>query len=78
MLPVLLGDLAWLPWVPEVFSTGGGNTFSAEGRTHERCKDMTETGNRARKVSGTQGMAWQTDANIRVLTAEVAKNKQNL
>ena len=50
-----------LPWVPEVFLACGG-TFSvlAEGRSHERrgtghCKDLRETGNLARKVSGTQG-----------------------
>lgn len=69
-----------LPGYPgyQKFSAGGGKTFSAEGRTHERRKDMTETENIAWKVSGTQDMAWQSDANIRVLTAEVAKNKQYL
>ena len=49
-----------LPWVPEVFLACGGNfrcwpkpdTSSAVGRSY---KDLTETGNRARKVSGTQG-----------------------
>ena len=45
---------ALLPWVPEV--------FLACSRSHERrsaghYKDLTETGNRARKVSGTQGTA---------------------
>ena len=60
-----------LPWVPEVFLACGGNfrrgpkadTFSAVGRSREKSflfraghyKDLTETGNRARKVSGTQG-----------------------
>ena len=55
-----------IPWVPEVFLACGGNfrcwpkadTSSAVGRSHERAgyyKDLTETGNRARKVSGTQG-----------------------
>ena len=56
-----------LPWVPEVFLACGGNfrcwpkadTSSAVGRSHEfragHYKDLTETGNRARKVSGTQG-----------------------
>ena len=49
------------------------DTFSAVGRSHERrsrekkafraghYKDLTETGNRARKVSGTQGMGYATD-----------------
>jgi len=56
-----------LPWVSEGFLACGGNfrcwpkadTSSAVGRRHERrrshYKDLTETGNRARKVSGTQG-----------------------
>ena len=53
-----------LPWVPEVFLACGGNfrcwpkanTSSAVGRSREgHYKDLTETGNRARKVSGTQG-----------------------
>ena len=58
-----------LPWVPEVFLACGGNfrcwpkadTSSAVGRSREKnfraghYKDLTETGNRARKVSGTQG-----------------------
>ena len=46
-----------IPWAPEVFLAYGGNfrcwpkadTSSAVGRSH------TETGNSARKVSGTQG-----------------------
>ena len=60
--------LMWVPWVPEVFLACGGNfrcwpkadTSSAVGRSHERrhYKDLTETGNRTRKVSGTQGMMW--------------------
>ena len=49
-----------LPWVPEVFLSCSGNfrcwpkadTSSAAGHY----KDLTETGNRARKVSGTQGI----------------------
>ena len=41
----------------------------AEGRSHERrsaghYKDLTETGNRARKVSGTQGMAGSVSERI--------------
>ena len=58
-----------VPWVPEVFLACGENfrcwpkadTSSAVGRRHERrsreknYKDLTETGNRARKISGTQG-----------------------
>ena len=53
-----------LPWVPEVFLACGGNfrcwpkadTSSALGRSREgHYEDLTETGNRARKVSGTQG-----------------------
>ena len=58
-----------VPWVPEVFRACGGNfrcwpkadISSAVGRSHERqsreknYKDLTETGNRARKVSATQG-----------------------
>ena len=54
-------------WVPEVFLACGGNfrcwpkadTSSAVARSHERrshYKDLTETGNRARKVSDTQGI----------------------
>ena len=63
--------MCWLPWVPEVFLACGGNfrcwpkadTSSAVGRSREKnaflhYKDLTETGNRARKVSGTQG-TWQ-------------------
>ena len=57
-----------IPWVPEVFSRAQCDQFSAEGRTTSgeaarkrektrvRNKGLTETGNRARKVSGTQGM----------------------
>ena len=60
-----------LPWVPKVFLACGGNfrcwlkadTSSAVGRSREKkafraghYKDLTETGNRARKVSGTEGM----------------------
>ena len=65
--PALLFSV-FLPWVPEIFLACGGNfwcwpkadTSSAVGRSHERrsaghYKDLTETGNRARKVSGTQG-----------------------
>ena len=57
------------PWVPEVFLACGGNvrcwpkadTSSAVGRSREKNflrwsqKDLPEIGNRARKVSGTQG-----------------------
>ena len=54
---------SYLPWVPEVFLACSGNfrcwpkadTSSAVGRIHE---DLTETGNRARKVSGTQGNSY--------------------
>jgi len=38
-----------VPWVPEVFLACGGNFRTGH------YKDLTETGNRARKVSGTQG-----------------------
>ena len=46
-----------LPWVPEVFLACSGNFRcwpKAEAAGHY--KDLTETGNRARKVSGTQGI----------------------
>ena len=43
---------AFLPWVPEVFLACGGNFRAGH------YKDLTETGNRARKVSGTQGKAF--------------------
>ena len=54
-----LSESRTLPWVPQVFLACGVNfrclpkadTSSALGRS----KDLTETGNRARKVSGTQG-----------------------
>ena len=60
--PVFISPIAWnmLPWVPEVFLACGG-TFQcwpkAEATSGEagRYKDLTETGNYARKVSGTQG-----------------------
>ena len=66
-----------IPWVPEVFLAYGGNfrcwpkadTSSAVGRSHERrshYKDLTETGNRTRKVSGTQG----TKVTFRVFSVE--------
>ena len=42
----------FLPWVPEVFLACGWN-FRCWPKGHY--KDLTETGNRARKVSGTQG-----------------------
>ena len=50
-----------LSWIPEVFLAYGGNfrwwpkaeATSSEAASHY--KDLTETGNRARKVSGTQG-----------------------
>ena len=45
-----------LPWVPEVFLTCRGNLRcwpKAEAAGHY--KDLTETGNRTRKVSGTPG-----------------------
>ena len=38
-----------LPWVPEVFLACDGNFRAGH------YKDLTETGNRARNVSGTQG-----------------------
>ena len=41
-----------IPWVPEVFLACGGN-FRCRSKGHY--KDLTETGKRARKVSGTQG-----------------------
>ena len=45
-----------LPWLPEVFLACGGN-FRCWPKAFRagHCKDLTETGNRARKVSGTQG-----------------------
>ena len=45
---------ATLPWLPEVFLACGGN-FPKADTENSRYKDLTETGNRARKVSGTQG-----------------------
>ena len=66
-----------LPWVPEVFLACGGNfrcwpkanTSSAVGRSHERWvtikPNLTETGNRVRKVSGTQGTSvWDASENM--------------
>ena len=62
-----MGVASQLPWVPEVFLACGGNfrcrpksnTASAVGRRREKnvghFQDLTETGNRARKVYGTQG-----------------------
>ena len=47
---MLLGELIFLPWVPEVFLACGGNFCAGH------YKDLTETGNRARKVSGTRGI----------------------
>ena len=61
------GLLNTIPWVSEFFLVCDGNfrcwpkadTSSAVGRSHEfragHYKDLTETGNRAGKVSGTQG-----------------------
>ena len=40
-----------VPWVPEVFPACGRNFRCWPGHY----KDLTETGNRDRKVSGTQG-----------------------
>ena len=60
-----MGEKFVLPWVPEVFLACGGNfrcwpkadTSSAVGRS--------QTGNRARIVSGTQGkFVLQTERNI--------------
>ena len=49
-----------VPWVPEVFLACGGNLRcwpKAEATSGDAArKDLTETGNRARKVSGTQGI----------------------
>ena len=42
-----------VPWVAEVFSCAQCDQFSVEGLI--RNKGLTETGNCARKVSGTQG-----------------------
>ena len=71
--------MAGVPWVPEVFLACCGNfrcwpkadTSSVVGRSHERrrraghYKDLTETGNRARKVSGTQGrQVWRFRENL--------------
>ena len=50
-----------LPCVPEVFLACGGNfrcwpkAEATSGEAASHYKDLTETGNRARKVSGTQG-----------------------
>ena len=49
---------AELPWVPEVFLARGGITLFGRRSKRERRsrnKGLTETGNRVRKVSGTQG-----------------------
>ena len=66
----LLFSQAVIPWVPEAFLAYGGNfrcwpkadISSAEATSGEtfcagHYKDLTETGNRARKVPGTQGKA---------------------
>ena len=54
-----------LPWVPEVFLACSGNFRcwpKADASRPKMCRpsghytDLTETGNRARKVSGTQGI----------------------
>jgi len=50
-----------VPWVPEVFLACGGN-FRCWPKA-DTAEDLTETGNRARKVSGTQGTSsgeWST------------------
>ena len=46
-----------VPWVPKVFLACGGNfrCWPKAEATSGEAKDLTETGNRARKVSGTQG-----------------------
>ena len=71
----------YLPWVPEVFLACGGNfrcwpkadTSSAVGRSHEfragHYKDLTETGNRARKVSGTQGSYYSVKEHLFVCSS---------
>ena len=57
-------DSGSLPWVPEVFLARGGNfrcwpkadtssAVEAARKNSGHYKDLTETGNRARKVSGT-------------------------
>ena len=50
----------WVPWVPEVFLAHGGNfrCWPKAEAARKNYKDLTETGNRARKVSGTQGIFW--------------------
>ena len=47
--------LVLVPWVPEVFFSRCSDTdTSSEAAGHNR--DITDTGNRARKTSGTQGI----------------------
>ena len=59
------GVVAAVPWEPEVFLSCGRNFrcwLKAEAAGHY--KDLTETGNRARNVSGTQGMPAEERFNI--------------
>ena len=63
-----------LPWVPEVFLACGGNF-----RCWPKADTLTETGNRARKVSGTQGnLNRETDANNYVVQIARGKKKKTI
>ena len=77
-VPCIVSRCIWLlsalPWVPEVFLAWGGNfrcwpkteatSVEAAGKTCRAVhyKESTETGNRARKVSGTQSMSALTNS----------------
>ena len=54
----------YLPWVPEVFSCVWRGASSATGRGHAQVtfEDLNETGNRAWKASGTQGIYCYTSS----------------
>ena len=59
-----------LPWVPEVFLACGGNFWCWPKPRAGHYKDSTETGNRARKVSGIQGSTRSKIYEISMLIGE--------
>ena len=70
---VTLGTEVFLVCVGNFRCWPKADTSSALSQSHQRrsaghYKDLTEAGNRARKVSGTQGSAWcPTTSNVLVL-----------
>ena len=57
----------YLPWVPEVFLACGGN-FRCWPKAGAK-SGLTETGNRARKVSGTQGSYYSVKEHLFVCSS---------